>query len=227
MSTPDPPDKRVCVFCGSSFGTKQIFQDATSELGAKLAEKGYGIVYGGGTTGLMGVLAKSAVSNNGYVHGIIPDALISRERAPSEEEEVNEKLKQSVENHNGTTPVPDETKYGTTTIVSDMHSRKRMMGKEANCGFIALPGGYGTFEELLEVTTWNQLGIHQKPIIIFNIDGFYDGFVKFIQNSIENGFISKSNGSIIVVANTVDEVIFGIENYVVADGRFGLNWTNQ
>lgn len=223
IDTPEmeKPENVVCVFCGSSFGTQTQYAELASELGAKLLTNGFGIVYGGGTTGLMGTIAKSAVSNGGYVHGIIPDALITRERATPD---LNEKLKQSIENHTGVTPIPDVNEYGMTTIVKDMHTRKRKMSDEANCGFILMPGGYGTLEELMEMTTWNQLGIHQKPIVIFNMNGFYDKLIEFLQGAIANGFISESNGKILVIANTADEVVDGIRNYVVPEGRYSLNW---
>ncbi|CDK27938.1 unnamed protein product [Kuraishia capsulata CBS 1993] len=219
------PSKKICVFCGSSFGSKPEFSTEAAKLGLKFSQKDWGIVYGGGTTGLMGVVANSCASNGGFVHGIIPEALISRERT-DDAAGINEKLKESVENHVGTTPIPDEDSYGTTTIVKDMHTRKKMMSEEAEA-FVALPGGYGTFEELLEMTTWSQLGIHGKAIVLFNVNGFFDKFVEFIQESIDAGFISKANGEIIKTCNTVDEVVEAIENYVVPQGRFKLNWSDK
>ncbi|GMG31169.1 unnamed protein product [Ambrosiozyma monospora] len=108
-----------------------------------------------------------------------------------------------------------------------MHTRKRLMGQEADGGFVAMPGGFGTLEEIMEITTWSQLGIHCKPIVLFNIDGFYDDFIKFLDSAIEKGFISKKNGKIIAVANTAEEVIEKLDNYVVPDGRFTLQWGNQ
>ncbi|WLF78326.1 hypothetical protein PVL30_002060 [Lodderomyces elongisporus] len=232
---PQPPTTTVCVFCGSSFGNKAVYADAAAQLGEKLASKNWGLVYGGGSTGLMGAVASGCASNGGYVHGIIPEALISRERkeeaintdrginGSSSEDELNAKLKESIDNHDGSTPIPDSKKYGKTTLVKDMHTRKRLMAQEANA-FIALPGGYGTLEELMEVVTWQQLNIHNKPIVIFNMGGFYDSFLTFIQEAIKNEFVSKKNGEIIKVANTVDEVVDAIENYVVPEGRFNLKW---
>ncbi|ESW97597.1 hypothetical protein KL918_002971 [Ogataea parapolymorpha] len=218
------PKKTICVFCGSSFGKEASYSQAATELGRLLAAKDYGLVYGGGTTGLMGLIAKSVASQGGYVHGIIPDALVSKERTDSVDE-INEKIQSDVDNHKGETPLDDS--YGRTTIVSDMHTRKRMMGMEADGGFVAMPGGFGTLEEIMEVTTWSQLGIHQKPVVLFNVDGFYDDFIKFLNKAVEAGFISKNNSNIVAVASTPEEVIEKLDNYVVPDGRFNLTWKNH
>ena len=219
------PTKTICVFCGSSFGSNPDFAAEATKLGELMASKNYGLVYGGGTTGLMGCIAKAVASNNTYVHGIIPDALVSKERKSKDEiEKINDKLKNSVENHKGETPLDDS--YGKTTIVSDMHTRKRLMGQEAEA-FVAMPGGFGTLEELFEITTWSQLGIHKKPVILFNINGFYDELIVFVQKSIEAGFISENNGKILQVANTPEEVLEKLDNYKVPEGRFNLSWKNQ
>ncbi|KAI5966088.1 hypothetical protein CANMA_003334 [Candida margitis] len=239
--------KTVCVFCGSSFGNKPQYSEEATKLGVELAKKSWGLVYGGGSTGLMGAVARGCATNGGYVHGIIPEALISRERVEQgegetngaesvgeqdggdvnantkTEETFNAKLKESIDNHDGSTPIPDSKEYGKTTLVKDMHTRKRLMGQEASA-FIALPGGYGTLEELMEVVTWQQLNIHNKPIVVFNMDGFYDKFLQFIDDAIASEFVSVKNGEIIKVANTVDEVLLAIENYKVPEGRFNLNW---
>ncbi|KAI0465127.1 hypothetical protein LJB42_000349 [Komagataella kurtzmanii] len=217
-------EKTICVFCGSSYGNSELYAKLAYELGVKLAEKRYGIVYGGGTTGLMGAVANGCASNGGYVHGVIPEALITRERIDSKQ--FNESIKSTVDNHTGVTPIPEEKEYGKTTIVKDMHTRKRLMSTEANA-FIALPGGYGTLEELMEIVTWSQLGIHDQPIVLFNIDGFYDGFIEFIKTAIQSGFISERNGDIIVVANTIDDVLVGIDDYKVPEGRFKLKWNDE
>ncbi|ODQ47716.1 hypothetical protein PICMEDRAFT_15630 [Pichia membranifaciens NRRL Y-2026] len=219
------PTKTICVFCGSSFGSNPDFAAEATKLGQLMASKNYGLVYGGGTTGLMGCIAKAVASNNTYVHGIIPDALVSKERKSKDEiEKINDQLKNSVENHKGETPLDDS--YGKTTIVSDMHTRKRLMGQEAEA-FVAMPGGFGTLEELFEITTWSQLGIHQKPVILFNINGFYDELIIFVQKSIEAGFISENNGKILQVAATPEEVLEKLDNYKVPEGRFNLSWKNQ
>lgn len=219
------PKKTICVFCGSSFGNDPKFATEATNLGKLMANKNYGLVYGGGTTGLMGSIAKAVASNDVYVHGIIPDALVSKERKSTTEiDEINNEIKNSVENHKGETPLDDS--YGKSTIVSDMHTRKRMMGQEADA-FVAMPGGFGTLEELFEITTWSQLGIHQKPIVLLNIDGFYDELIKFVNKAIKSGFISANNGKILQIASSPEEVIEKIDNYVVPEGRFNLNWSNQ
>lgn len=168
----------------------------------------------------MGPVVRGGATNGGYVHGIIPEALVSRERTT---EEINEKLNAGIDNHNGSTPIPDSNEYGKTILVKDMHTRKRMMGQEADA-FVALPGGHGTLEALMEVVTWHQLNIHSKPIILFSIDVFYNNILEFIQDSIDSEFVSKKNGEIITVVHTAEEVIEAIEGYVVPDGRLNLNW---
>lgn len=215
------PEKTVCVFCGSHFGNNEIYGNVAKRLGELIAEKKWGLVYGGGSTGVMGAVATGCASSGGYVHGIIPEALIARER--TDEEEVKDKLQGE---HDGSTPLPDSEKYGKTTLVKDMHTRKRMMGEEANA-FIALPGGYGTFEELFEVITWFQLNIHKKPIVIVNVNGFFDNFLKFIDDSVAAGFISKANREILNVANTEEETLTIIDNFKLSDGiQYNLNWSS-
>lgn len=152
----------------------------------------------------MGTVARGVGSRGGTVHGIIPRALIEREQ----------------------TSVPDPNLYGKTTVVEDMHTRKRLMAQSSSA-FVALPGGYGTAEELFEVITWNQLGIHEMPIVILNVNGFYDGLISWVNEAVRSEFISSGNREIIVEAKTAEEVIEKIENYKVADGRFHLNWDSQ
>lgn len=221
----DKLEKTVCVFCGSSFGNDPIYEKTATQFGKLLSEKNWGLVYGGGTTGVMGAIAKGCASNGGYVHGIIPEALISKERDDSDK--VNEKLKESVDNHVGASPMPDVKEYGKTTMVKDMHTRKRMMGEESDA-FISLPGGYGTFEELLEVTTWHQLGIHSKPIVLLNINGFFNTFLKFIDESIAAGFIAPKQRKLLNVANTPEEAMEIILAYTHdASGLYKLNWSQS
>lgn len=196
--------KTVCVFCGSSSGNSDYIA-AAKQLGRLLVQENWGLVYGGGTTGLMGEVARAVTTAGGRVLGIIPKALISKEQS-------------------GT--MPDEAVYGKTQIVGDMHTRKRLMGRQSNA-FIALPGGYGTAEELFEVITWNQLGIHSNPIIILNTDGFYDGLIGWIEKAVEDKFISSGNRAIVVAVNTPEEAIDAIKNYKVAPGRLELNWNVQ
>ncbi|SCV00353.1 LANO_0F06414g1_1 [Lachancea nothofagi CBS 11611] len=224
--------KAVCVYCGSSFGKDPQFSEEARKLGKLLHAMEWKLVYGGGTTGLMGEIAKATMGPeaDGSVHGIIPNALVSRERtedSPADKVSVssfNDEIKKSVENHNGLTPLSRE--YGVTTIVPDMHTRKRMMATESDA-FVAMPGGYGTLEEIMECITWSQLGIHKKPVVLFNTDGFFDGLLQFIQHAIKSGFISEKNGKIIQVATTAEEVIEKIQKYQVPEGRFTLNWDDE
>ena len=157
--------KRICVFCGSQSGDDPRFQEAAYELGKLLAERGLGLVYGGGGIGLMGRVADSVMEHGGEVTGIIPDFLSSREIR-----------------HDGIT---------TLEVVSDMHTRKARMASLAD-GFIAMAGGYGTFEELFEIITWSQLKLHSKPIGVLNTAGYFDPLLQMIDAGIENGFIRGS-----------------------------------
>lgn len=154
---------------------------------------------------IMGAVAKSTKTSGGEVKGIIPRALIEREQKCN---------------------TPDPELFGETVIVEDMHTRKRLMAQSSSA-FVALPGGYGTVEELFEVVTWNQLGIHSMPIVIFNVDGFYDGLTNWINQAVDSGFISTGNRKIIVEATSAAEVIEKIENYVVPEGRYNLNWDSE
>lgn len=227
--------KSVCVYCGSSSGTNRIFTEKAKELGQLFYQNGWTLVYGGGTTGLMGTVARAAMgaNNDGKVHGIIPDALVSKER--KEDTRTNTRNNNNdcysteteitrIEDHSGTTNISKD--YGETTIVPDMHTRKRLMAKESDA-FVAMPGGFGTMEEIMECITWSQLGIHNKPIVLFNIDGYYDKLLDFLNESIENGFVSQRNGKILQVATTPQEVIHKINNYVAPDGRFNLDWNDE
>ena len=155
----------------------------------------------------MGHLAKNLVRLSGpeAVHGIIPEALIRTERGVIK---------------------PEVVEYGKTTVVQSMHERKALMASKADA-FVALPGGYGTVEELFEVVTWNQLGIHDRPVVLFNIGGFFDHLLAWIENSVTEGFISKGTADIISVANTPEEVIQKIEEYKLANGRHLLDWKSK
>lgn len=165
----------------------------------------WSLVYGGGTVGLMGTVSNTLCKLGGKVHGIVPAALVAFEQGGA---------------------TPDESEYGKTTVVTDMHARKSMMGKAADA-FVALPGGYGTMEELFEVVTWNQLGIHECPIIVYNVNGFYDGLLGWVKSAAEAGFIKPGAQSIMVEAKTAEEVADRIKDYVPASGRMNLNWGQQ
>jgi hypothetical protein len=154
---------RICVFCGSSRGQGDGYQQAAAGLGRLLAERGIGLVYGGATVGTMGVLANATLEAGGAVYGVIPQALVDREIA-----------------HPGLTELH---------VVRDMHERKAKMAELAD-GFIALPGGAGTLEELFEVWTWAQLGLHDKPLGLLDVAGFYEPLAAMLDHMVEEGFLA-------------------------------------
>ncbi|KAF1926701.1 uncharacterized protein M421DRAFT_422308 [Didymella exigua CBS 183.55] len=207
----------VCVFCGSSSGTSPLHLESARQLARALHESGTTLVYGGGTVGLMGEVARTLVSLSGpsSVHGIIPAPLVEFEQ-----------------NHDPADPGShriDEAVYGRTTVVKDMHTRKRMMAREVieggpGGGFVALSGGYGTFEELMEVTTWNQLGIHSMPVIVYNVDGYWTGLIEWVKNAVTAGFVGANNAGIIKEALSAEEVLQTLKDYEIAPGRFDLTW---
>jgi uncharacterized protein (TIGR00730 family) len=179
--------------------------------------------------GLMGEVAKTLVSLSGpdSVHGIIPKALVRYERDPNytstyvDEQSGEERL-----------AVPEENVFGKTTVVQDMHTRKQMMVQEVisggpGSGFIALSGGYGTMEELLETATWNQLGIHNKGICVLNVNGFYDGVLDWIRKSVNEGFIHGGNANILAEAKTADDAIKALKDYKVSEAVLKLSWGNE
>ncbi|KAI5924332.1 hypothetical protein F4810DRAFT_664951 [Camillea tinctor] len=225
-STPSStkPRTKICVFCGASPGTSQKHMQAARELGKALADNNISLVYGGGTVGLMGEVAKTVVSILGpdAAHGIIPEALVKWER---------DGTYSSKPDANGY-HLPEEEVYGKTTVVKDMHTRKQMMAQEVisggpGSGFIALSGGYGTMEELLEITTWNQLGIHSKGICVLNIDGFYDGLLTWIKKAVADGFVRDANADILVTATNAQDALKALREYKVSGARYGLDWENQ
>ncbi|KAJ9550203.1 hypothetical protein OSB04_014248 [Centaurea solstitialis] len=167
--------KRVCVFCGSSSGKRDVYGDAAIELAQELVAKRLDLVYGGGSIGLMGLVSQAVHCGGGHVLGIIPRALMGKEKTGES--------------------------IGEVKAVADMHERKAEMARNSDC-FIALPGGYGTLEELLEVITWAQLGIHDKPVGLLNVDGYYNYLLTFIDKAVDDGFIKPSQRHIFVSAPT-------------------------
>ena len=180
----------------------------------------------------MGEVARTLVSLSGpdSVHGIIPEALVRYERDPNYTSSTQEATT------NGDAPsklaIPEENIFGRTTVVKDMHTRKRMMAQEViaggpGSGFIALSGGYGTIEELFETTTWNQLGIHTRGICVLNINGFYDGIFEWINKSLKEGFVREGNGEILVQATTAEEAVKLLRDYRVSSSVLKLAWGNE
>ena len=168
----------------------------------------------------MGELARTLVSLSGphAVHGIIPEALI--------------KYEQDGNGTSGGKTSIDEALYGKTTVVPDMHTRKQLMAKSVieggpGSGFVALSGGYGTLEELMEVVTWNQLGIHGRGIVVFNVEGYYDGLIQWVRTAVSAGFIAPGNAGILVEALDAEEVVRQLQEYRCAEGRYRLDWNQK
>jgi uncharacterized protein (TIGR00730 family) len=177
---------RLCVFCGSSSGSKAIYLEMATRLGKALADAGIGLVYGGASVGLMGAVADAALANGGEVIGIIPQALQEKEIA-----------------HRGLTDL---------RVVGSMHERKALMA-ELSDGFIAMPGGIGTLEELFEVWTWAQLGYHTKPCALLNVDGFYDGLATFLNSLVEQEFVKPNHREMLIVEEQVESLLAAISDY--------------
>ena len=172
--------KNVCVYCGSGPGTNPKFVDGANAFGKALAEAGIGLVYGGGSVGLMGAVAKSAIEHGGKVIGIIPEFLTKRENALKDAQEL--------------------------IVTADMHERKRLMFERSDA-FVALPGGVGTLEELVEQLTWAQLGRHTKPILLANIDGFWEPLYTLLDHMRTTAFIRPGLSVEILKADRVDDIL--------------------
>jgi len=178
--------RRVCVFCGSSFGVRESYRDAAVELGTLLAGRKIGVVYGGGNVGLMGSVADAALAGGGEVIGVIPHALVAREIA-----------------HTGLTEL---------RVVASMHERKAMMA-DLSDAFIALPGGYGTLEEFCEVVTWSQLGIHAKPCGLLNVEGYFDPLIVMLDRAVQEGFIAAKNRRLVIEERDPAGMIEALERW--------------
>ncbi|OVA04459.1 Cytokinin riboside 5'-monophosphate phosphoribohydrolase LOG [Macleaya cordata] len=178
--------KRVCVFCGSNSGNREVFSNAALDLGNELVDRRINLVYGGGSVGLMGLISKRVYDGGCHVLGVIPTALMPIEIS-------------------GPT-------VGEVRTVSDMHERKAEMARQSDA-FIALPGGYGTMEETLEMITWSQLGIHNKPVGLLNVDGYYDTLLALFDNGVKEGFIKPAAREIVVSAPTAKELLIKMEQY--------------
>lgn len=167
---------RICVFCGSSPGQRPEYRDAAENLGRMLAERNLELVYGGGNIGLMGVVADACLAASGGVIGVIPESLVGREVSG-----------RAVE-HSGLTRLE---------VVDSMHTRKARMAELAD-GFIALPGGFGTFEELFEILTWAQLGFHRKPIGLLDVAGYYDPLLALCDRALAEGFLGAGSRALLM-----------------------------
>lgn len=176
----------ICVFCGSSEGNDLAITEAAKKLGETFAARNITLVYGAAKIGVMGIIAKSTLENNGRVVGIIPEFL---------------KMKEVVH-------------YGLTKLITtqNMYERKLMMQEESD-GFIALPGGMGTLEELFEIVTWLQLGLHQKPIGLLNVNGYYDDLLNLFENMVRRGFLSLDNYDLMLVDTDIDQLLHKMESF--------------
>jgi uncharacterized protein (TIGR00730 family) len=164
--------RRLCVFCGSSPGARQAYGDAAEELGRLLVEREIGLVYGGGAVGLMGRLADAVLAEGGEAIGVLPEALVEKEIGHPGLEDLR--------------------------VVGSMHERKALMADLAD-GFVALPGGLGTLEELFEVYTWAQLGLHRKPCALLDVEGYYEGVATFLSHAVEERFLREDHRGMLIV----------------------------
>ena len=178
--------KNICVYCGSSNGSQPVYREAAVALGKMLAERHIGLVYGGASIGLMGAIADAVLEQGGQVIGVIPHALAKKEVA-------HDKL---TEMH----------------VVASMHERKAKMA-EASDGFIALPGGLGTLEELFEMLTWAQLGMHDKPCALLNVHNYYDSLITFLEHAEQEKFIKAINLDMLLVDDDTDRLIEKMTRY--------------
>ena len=182
---------RICIFTGSSRGIRSEYADAARWLARQLVERGYGLVYGGGNVGLMGVVADAALERGGHVTGVIPDALVSQEVA-----------------HRGLSDL---------RVVQSMHERKATMA-ELSDGFIAMPGGIGTMEEFFEVLSWAQLGLHNKPCGLLNIGGYYDHLIRFMNHAVDQQFLKPKHRNLLLVEEEPDRLLDRFDPIIAANG---------
>ena len=180
--------RRICVFCGSSPGGREAYARVAAELAGYLVARNIGIVYGGGRRGLMGALADAAMAAGGEVIGIMPRAMVEKEYA-----------------HRGISDL---------RIVGSMHERKARMA-ELSDAFIALPGGYGTFEEFCEVLTWSQLGLHRKACGILNVEGYFDHLLTFFDHAVAEGFVKPVHREMVISADNPEALVYKLLAYEV------------
>lgn len=179
--------RRVCVFCGSSFGARAEYRDAAERFALMLAESGIGLVYGGAKVGLMGAVADAAMAAGGEVIGVLPRSMVAREIA-----------------HEGITEL---------LLVDTLHERKARMAALSDA-FVALPGGLGTFEEFFEVVSWAQIGLHNKPCALLNTAGFYDGLLPFLDTSVAEGFVRPESRDLILAESEPGALLRRLREYV-------------
>lgn len=179
--------KSICVYCGSSLGSNPIFAEGAKKLAAALVEKNINLVYGGGNVGLMKVIADEVIALGGHVTGVIPQALLDMEVG--------------------------HRQVHTLHVVNNMHERKALMA-ELSDGFIAMPGGIGTLEELFEMLTWLQLNFHQKPIGLYNVDGFYDLLIDFLQHTVQKQFLKPEHFQLLSIEKNPQLLLNQLQNFL-------------
>jgi uncharacterized protein (TIGR00730 family) len=172
--------RSVCVYCGSNAGSRPLYAERAAALGARLAQEGLALVYGGGNVGLMGIVADAALAAGGDVVGVIPQALLERELA-----------------HDGLSELH---------VVGSLHERKALMAELADA-FVALPGGFGTLDELMEQLTWSQLGLHAKPVGLLDVEGYWRPLVAFARHATEEGFVREADLASIAIAGDADALL--------------------
>jgi uncharacterized protein (TIGR00730 family) len=179
--------KRITVFCGSNFGTDEIYEKQAFKLGEILANRKIGLVYGGANVGLMNAVANGSLSRGGEVTGVLPVFIKDK----------------GIDHKNLTELI----------IVNTMHERKTKMN-ELSDGVIALPGGFGTLEEFFEILTWGQLGLHRKPVGLLNINGFYDSLKILAQTMVDKGFLKEGNRKMLLISDDIEKLIDQMESYI-------------
>ncbi len=188
--------KSICVYCGSSTGSSETYATGARQLAANLVNKQLSLVYGGGNVGLMGIIADEVLVLGGHVTGVIPQALMDKEVG--------------------------HTQLSKLHIVGNMHERKALMA-ELSDGFIAMPGGIGTLEELFEMFTWLQLGFHDKPLGLLNIDGFFDSLILFLQQTVEKKFLQDKHLEMLIIESDPDRLLQRFNDFKPPQGNKWLN----
>lgn len=185
LSSPQTTQPLIALYCGSRSGTNPIYQEKAIALAKGIADQGFGLVYGGASIGLMGQVADAVVQNGGETVGVIPEFMLDYEIA-----------------HNSLTEL---------YIVRTMHERKAMMAERASA-FVALPGGLGTLEEILEIATWGQLNQHQKPMMLYNVNGFYNALIAQLDHAVQEGFLPPQHRAKLIVCNSSQQIFSALRN---------------
>ena len=185
LSSPQTTQPLIALYCGSRSGSNPIYQEKAIALAKGIADQGFGLVYGGASIGLMGQVADAVVQNGGETVGVIPEFMLDYEIA-----------------HNSLTEL---------YIVRTMHERKAMMAERASA-FVALPGGLGTLEEILEIATWGQLNQHQKPMMLYNVNGFYNALIAQLDHAVQEGFLPPQHRAKLIVCNSSQQIFSALRN---------------